>query len=103
MSSPVLPKKRYGKALAQTSLRLWKLVRDEGGWWTVSELALSLRWPDDRVRMCARNLLRHQYLVLRVQPVTGLRRVGVTAFCYPPKGEFLEPGSNPAADDLCGA
>lgn len=95
MSGPALPKKRYGKRMSEQALRIWKKVRDEGGWWSVSELAAELGLDRESVRDSTRNLLRYRYLKQRTNTLTGLVTVGVTAFCYPPKGESLEPGRAP--------
>ena len=79
----------------KAALRLWTLVRDEGGWWTSSELAVRLMAPRESVQKYVRSLVRHQYLAERLHPVNGLRRVGVTALCCPPRGESMEPGRAP--------
>lgn len=95
MIAPLLAPKRYGKRMTDKALRIWKKVRDEGGWWTGSEMALYLGMDAEEVRSAMRNMVDNHYLALRVHPVNGLRRVGVTHFCYPPKGESLEPGRSP--------
>lgn len=56
----------------------------------------SLRWTwawtdSETVRDTTRNLLRYKYLRARKNEFTGLVTVGVTAFCYPPRGQTLEP------------
>lgn len=91
MNSPALPKKRYGKPMSAQALRVWQKVRDAGGWWSVSELALDLGLDSETVRDTTRNLLRYKYFRQRKNTLTGLVTVGVTAFCYPPRGQTLEP------------
>ena len=95
MSGPAVATKRYGKGLCERSIKVWKRVRDEGGWWTASELALQMGLDTEEVRASMRNMVNNQYLAERVNTKNQLRRVGVTSFCYPPKGETLEPGRSP--------
>lgn len=87
----VLPEVATGRPMSALSIALWKRVRDEGGWWTASELARVMGEPLDDVRYRLRNLVESRYLAQRINPVTKLRRVGVMPFSRCPAGEVLEP------------
>jgi len=83
------------RKLSRVSVNLWKTVRDQGGWWTSSELVRDFGLNTKTVHNSLHNLAQSHYLAQRVDKKTGLLRLGVTAFCRAPAGESLEPGPAP--------
>lgn len=88
-----MSRRHYMKALQPRSLRVWKLVRDEGGWWTREELCERLQLSPSELMPIAASLLRLGYCVRRDLP-SG-RAMGVTLACVAPAGETLEPALEP--------
>lgn len=89
------------RALSPEALTLWRVLRDEGGWWTARELGERL-CPDlpstpaaQRAARWISSLEGRSHVALR----KGVRvmRYSVTAACKPPPGESLmsEPLFNP--------
>lgn len=93
LEAPVLPASSAGKPLPDLYQRVWRRVRDEGGWWTASELSRERGIPMDVVLDCMRDLVVLKHFAQRTNKATGLQRIGVTQFCTPPMGEQLEPKS----------
>lgn len=94
--APVL---RRGRKLLPDTMRVWRFVRDAGGWWTQSELVDALSMPACDVCKARHSLMRHDYVASRKQnmrsPRPGQRRdallIGVTRACRVPNGETLAP------------
>lgn len=84
-----MSRRHYVKTLPERSLRVWRLVRDEGGWWTKQELCERLEITPSELGNIPASLLRAGHCVRRDLP-SG-RAMGVTAACVAPKGETLEP------------
>lgn len=84
--------------LSPTALRIWRYMRDEGGWWRPAEVAGALRLDSDcqmanaaatkamQALEARRNVLRHAGHVDPRRP-----QYGVTARCTPPDWETLTP------------
>lgn len=73
----------------------WRLLRDEGGFWTASEVGEKLADhlpPSDRPRVAGRWLsaLHARCCVSTKGTSFGERSYGVTAKCFAPEGESME-------------
>lgn len=83
------------RTLSPEALAAWRVLRDEGGWWTVRELAERL-CPDLAIGPAAMRASRwisslegRHHVALRQGSLA--MRYGVTAACKPPPGESLLP------------
>lgn len=96
VKSPAL---RRGRRLSPTTMKVWRLVRDEGGWWSLPELAEALGLPSHEVCNARYNLLRNDFVAARrpdqTVPRLGQKKttclIGVTLACQVPNGETLTP------------
>lgn len=83
--------------LSQDALIAWRMLRDEGGYWTAGEVAQALR-PNDHPSvasaraarwMCA--LQRRRFVVVNPAAIR-VPAYGVTARCFVPAGESIDAG-----------
>lgn len=93
------PARRRGRTLSANTLKVWRLVRDEGGWWSQPELVEALGLPSHEVCNARYNLMRNDFVAARrpdqTVPRLGQRKttclIGVTPACRVPNGETLTP------------
>lgn len=81
-------------------LRVWRFVRDAGGWWTAAEVGRQmLRHMDDPSRASQTasrwlSALAQRGHIAR-RPGSPACTYGVTSACWPPVGETLLPSRRP--------
>lgn len=87
-----------GLIVSPQARAVWRLLRDEGGFWTASEVGNRLADhlpPSDRARVAGRWLsaLHTRCCVRTKGSGYGDRAYGVTASCFVPEGESMECAS----------
>jgi len=109
MKPSTSPALRRGRKLLPETMRVWLLVRDEGGWWSQGELVEALGMSPAEVSKARLSLMKHDYVASRKQdlksPRPGHRRsallIGVTKACRVPNGETLMPAPLAAHQEGC--
>lgn len=91
-------------SLSPGALSVWRFLRDQGGYWMPGDIAATLRPagdPRSANQRVARWLsaLRAQQCVAINPRAIRVKSYGVTARCWPPEGESLEPQPMEAACD----
>ena len=87
-----------GLIVSADARAVWRLLRDEGGYWTPAEVAARLV-PEKPADVGARNAGRwlgslHTHACVVVKPATKFSKsYGVTRWCLVPDGESMECAS----------
>lgn len=84
-------------ALSAAAKAAWLVLRDEGGYWTATELGLRLQ-PGAAPEKAGQSAVRWLSALsarghVRISPCTRINSYGVTARCIPLPGHTLNPAT----------